>query len=114
HSLPVLNQPDRVDQIEIPIPCEVAWDAMEGDALVRHCGQCRQNVYNVATMTRSEARRLLESSGGRVCVRIFRRPDGTVVTADCRERLRQARQRGMLVFLGVLVLVVWAQVSAQI
>ena len=118
HPLPVLNQPghqpDMVDRIEIPIPCEVAWDDMVGDARVRHCGQCRQNVYNVASLSRPEALRLLESSGGRVCIRIFRRPDGTVITADCRERLRQARKRGVLVFMAVLALVLWAQVSAQI
>jgi hypothetical protein len=114
NSLPVLNSPDRLDQIEIPIPCQVPWDSMAGDAQVRHCGQCRQNVYNIASMTRPEALRLLESNGGRVCVRIFRRPDGTIITADCRERLRQARQRGVLAFLAVLVLVVCAQVSAQI
>ena len=114
HPLPVLDRFDCLDHIEIPLPCEVPWDSMAGDARVRHCGQCRQNVYNIASMTRPEALRLMESSGGRVCVRIFRRPDGTVLTADCHERLRQARQRGVLVFLGVLLLVVWAQVSAQI
>jgi hypothetical protein len=113
HSLPVLDRFDRLDHIEIPLPCEVPWDSMTGDARVRHCGQCRQNVYNVASMTRPEALRLMESSGDRVCVRIFRRADGTILTADCRQRLHEARQRGLLVFLGVLVLVVWAHVCTQ-
>jgi hypothetical protein len=111
-SLPVL--PAALDQIEIPVPCEVPWDSMAGDEQVRHCGACRQSVYNVASLTRAEALRLLEARAGRVCLRIFRRPDGTVLTADCRDRLRAARKRGLLVFAGVLVVVLWAQICAQV
>ena len=40
--------------------------------------QCKQNVYNVSELTRAEANRLLRA---RACVRIYRRPDNTVVTA---------------------------------
>jgi hypothetical protein len=50
-----------------------------GDGRTRFCGQCRQNVYNVEAMSRGEARRLIAAREGRVCVRILRRPDGTVV-----------------------------------
>ncbi len=114
HSLPVISQPDPIDRIEISIPCDVAWDGMVGDERVRHCGECRQNVYNIAAMTRPDALRLLETTGGQVCVRIFRRPDGTVVTADCRERLRAARRRGLHVFLGVLAIVIVTQLVAQL
>src|SRR5947207_5543115 len=97
---------DEVDQIEIRSPCTVSWDEMRlagGDGRVRFCGQCRQNVYNVEAMSRSEARRLIAMREGRVCVRILRRPDGTVVTADCWARLRAARRRGFLPFLAMLV-----------
>jgi hypothetical protein len=106
-----MSQPaprDAIDQIEISSPCTVPWDEMRaagGDGRVRFCGQCRQNVYNVETMSRLEARRLIGAREGRVCVRILRRPDGTVVTADCWARLRAARRRGLLPFLGMIVLV---------
>ena len=114
HSLPVLsNEPDVVDRIEIPIPCHVSWADMTGDDRVRHCGSCRQNVYNIASFTRAEATRLLNDATGRVCLRIFRRPDGTVITNDCRARLRAARKRGLLIFAGALVVVLWAQICAQ-
>ncbi|HLK93655.1 MAG TPA: hypothetical protein VKZ18_27435 [Polyangia bacterium] len=106
---------DAVDQIEISSPCTVAWDEMRrtaGDERVRFCGQCRQNVYNVEAMGRGEARRLIAAREGRVCVRILRRPDGTVVTADCWARLRAARRRGWLPFLGMLVLVSFTQLIA--
>ncbi len=106
---------DAVDQIEIQSPCTVAWDEMRpagGDGRVRFCGQCRQNVYNVEAMSRGEARRLIAMREGRVCVRILRRPDGTVVTADCWARLRAARRRGFLPFLGMLVLVGFTELIA--
>jgi hypothetical protein len=110
-SLPVIGSPpDPLDQIQIPIPCEVPWDSMPGDEQVRHCGQCKQNVYNVAALTRAEATRLL---GARVCLRIYRRPDDTVITSDCRERLRAARKKGLLIFAGTLLIVLWAQICAQ-
>jgi hypothetical protein len=111
-SLPVISDaPDALDLIEIPIPCDVSWSSMPGDDQVRHCGQCRQNVYNVSMLTRAEANRLLRA---RACLRIYRRPDRTVITSDCRERLRAARKRGLLVFAGTLVIVLWAQLCAQL
>jgi hypothetical protein len=110
-SLPVLNDgPDALDLVEIPIPCEVSWDSMPGDEQVRHCGDCRQNVYNVSSFTRAEAMKLLRA---RACLRIYRRPDNTVITSDCRERLRTARKRGLLIFAGALLVVLWAQICAQ-
>ena len=110
-TLPVLNQAaDALDMVEIPIPCDVPWNGMPGDERVRHCGQCKQNVYNVSELTREEANRLLRA---RACLRIYRRPDNTVVTSDCRERLRAARKRGLLIFAGTLLIVLWAQICAQ-
>jgi hypothetical protein len=112
-SLPVINEkaaPDMLDLVEIPIPCEVPWDGMPGDEQVRHCGQCKQNVYNVSAFTRAEAMQLLRQ---RACLRIYRRPDNTIITSDCRARLRAARKRGLLVFAGALLVVLWAQICAQ-
>jgi hypothetical protein len=112
-SLPVIHEslaPDALDLVEIPIPCEVPWGGMPGDDRVRHCGQCKQNVYNVVELTRAEATRLLRA---RACLRIYRRPDRTVITSDCRTRLRAARKRGLLIFAGTLLIVLWAQICAQ-
>ncbi len=103
---------DPVDRIEIPTPCSVPWDSMYGDERIRHCGSCRKNVYNVAALTRAQAMELIVSREP-VCVRIYRRPDGTVVTNDCWSRLRAARRRGMWAFLVMLVIVGWAQLAAM-
>jgi hypothetical protein len=85
---------------------------MHGTDRVRHCGHCRQNVYNIAAMTRPEARRLIESKEQRNCVRILLRTDGTVVTADCWTRLRAARRRGIMCFVAMLLVVCWSELWA--
>jgi hypothetical protein len=103
---------DAVDQIEIASPCTVPWSSMRGDDRVRFCGHCRQNVYNIEGFDRAEARRLVAAGEGRLCVRILRRCDGTVVTADCWARLRAARRRGILPLLAMLLVVAWAELVA--
>jgi hypothetical protein len=105
---------DPLDQIEIASPCEVPWESMRGDDRVRFCGRCRQNVFNVEALSRAEARDLMQSRQGRLCMRFYRRPDGTVVTADCWTLLRQARRRGWLAFGAALVVLLWTQIAAQV
>jgi hypothetical protein len=105
---------DPLNGIRIVAPCTVPWDGMRGDHRVRFCGQCRQNVYNVAAMSRDEAVALLLQKEGRLCLRLTYRADGTVVTGDCWERLRQARRRGWLAFAATMVVVFALQIAAQI
>jgi hypothetical protein len=102
-----------LDAIAVETACHVPWDEMSGDNRVRFCGQCRQHVYNIEALPRAEAVRLIAAREGRVCVRFHRRRDGTVVTADCWARLRAARRKGTLAFLGMLVVVGVAQVFAM-
>ena len=60
------------------------WDRYRlSDEQVRFCERCRQNVYNLSEMTAAEAVRLIEAKEGRLCIQLFRRRDGTVLTADC-------------------------------
>lgn len=56
---------------------------MRGDERKRFCGDCTLNVYNLSGMTKYDAENLLRLSEGRLCVRYFERPDGTVLTKDC-------------------------------
>ena len=78
----------RPNEIDVETPCPVSWDKMQGDERVRFCGQCRQNVFDLSTMTGAEARRLIEEKQGRLCVQLYRRRDGTIITADCSEAWR--------------------------
>ncbi|MBI3549635.1 MAG: hypothetical protein HY078_11395 [Elusimicrobia bacterium] len=82
-----------LDDIRIASPCTVSWNSMEGDDRSRFCHQCRLNVFNLSSMTREEAERLIESRQGKVCVRLYRRPDGTVLTQDCPVGLKAIRLR---------------------
>jgi hypothetical protein len=72
-----------VDDIRIATPCHASWDEMHGDERVRFCGSCRKNVYTLDGMSKREIRTLFEETEGRACVRLYRREDGTVLTADC-------------------------------
>jgi hypothetical protein len=70
-------------QVKVAAPCSADWDAMEGDDRARFCGQCKKNVYNLSAMTEKEAAALVRNTEGRLCVRYYRRTDGTMLTADC-------------------------------
>lgn len=56
---------------------------MSGDDRVRYCGECRLNVYNLSGMSRRDATELIQLVEGRLCVRFYRRKDGTLLTSDC-------------------------------
>lgn len=84
---------DPIEGLRVATPCSVSWDSMEGDERVRHCALCSLNVYNFAEMTREEVQALLARSEGRVCARLYRRADGTVLTRDCPRGLREFRRR---------------------
>jgi hypothetical protein len=84
-SLPVL------EDIRVASPCHARWDEMTGDEQSRFCGSCKKNVYNLSAMTREAAEALVRSREGELCVRYYRRADGTVLTADCSVGVRRKR-----------------------
>ena len=81
------------DRAFIEIPCPTSWDNMTGNDSVRFCGQCSLNVYNISSMTDKEAEAVFTkgNSGERLCARLYRRPDGTVMTDNCPRALRKIR-----------------------
>lgn len=72
-----------LNNIHVASPCPANWNEMYGNERKRFCGDCKLNVYNLSDMTRQEAENLLLNSEGRLCVRFFRRADGTVLTRNC-------------------------------
>jgi len=80
-----------LDGLRIASPCGEDWNKMTGDERVRACARCRLNVYNLSELTRAEAEALIISKEGNLCVRIYRRADGTIITRDCPVGLRAAR-----------------------
>jgi hypothetical protein len=84
---------NSLESLHIAAPCKADWDDMIGDARVRFCGQCQKNVYNLSNMTRREAERLVANKEGSMCVRFYKRADGTVITANCPIGLRNLKRR---------------------
>src|SRR5689334_4619149 len=84
--LPVL-----LENVRIATPCSADWSQMAGDDRVRFCGGCEKNVYNLSAMTRAEAEALVREREGRLCVRMYQRADGTVLTQDCPVGVRRTR-----------------------
>ena len=87
------TQPLTLELIEIATPCEASWNEMRGDDRVRFCSHCKLNVYNLSDMPRAEAEQLVQQREGKLCVRFFKRHDGTVLTRDCPVGIRAVRQR---------------------
>jgi len=94
-------------------PCSMPWNAMAGTDLVRHCGECRLNVYNLSAMTEVEIQHLLgERDGQRVCVRFYRRADGTMLTQDCPRGLKRLTRRVSMLCAAVLSAIVSVNYAA--
>ncbi len=82
---------------------------MKGDERVRFCAACQKNVYNVAELSEAEVRELIKTHEGNLCVRIYRRKDGTVLTSDCpvgRRRLFDQRLR-QFAWVSTVIGLVW-------
>jgi len=88
-----------LDMISVASPCHADWDDMSGNDQSRFCGQCSKHVYNLSAMTAGEAQDLIEENEGKMCVRFYKRADGTMLTADCPVGWRAAKQR-FLIFAG--------------
>jgi hypothetical protein len=84
---------DPLDHVDVAAPCPADWDAMIGNRQVRFCGQCQLNVYNLSEMSRDQAENLISRTEGRLCIRFYRRKDGTILTANCPVGLGAIRRR---------------------
>ena len=84
---------NNLRNVQVAAPCKVNWDEMLGDERVRFCGQCSLNVYNLSSMTRADAEALMARTEGRLCVKFYRRFDGSIITQDCPIGLQAIKRR---------------------
>ena len=84
---------DPLSRVRVSSPCTADWDAMIGDERVRFCGQCELNVYNLSALTRTQAENLIAGTERKLCVRFYRRRDGSIITQDCPVGLRALKLR---------------------
>jgi len=92
--MPKFDSP--LNNIQIASPCPADWNEMYGDGRKRFCGDCKLNVYNLSGMTRDEAEALVMNAEGRLCVRFYKRADGSVITEDCPVGWAKVKQRTKL------------------
>jgi hypothetical protein len=89
-----MQNSDLLDRIKIATPCSARWEDMTGDDCIRLCELCNLQAYNFARLSRTEAQALIANAEGRrLCARLYRRADGTVITRDCPVGLREVRRR---------------------
>jgi len=81
--------------LRIASPCTESWNSMTGDERVRHCVKCKPNVFNLKEPKGDEIRPLLPKSEGKVCGRVYRRADGTVLTKDCPTGVAALRKKAL-------------------
>lgn len=78
-----MNPNEVLSRIKIASPCPARWESMQGNDRVRFCSQCQKNVYNLSAMSAEESADLIHATEGRLCARLYRREDGTLLTANC-------------------------------
>lgn len=96
---------DVLKNCRIASPCSARWEDMAGDDKRRLCCQCDLHVHNLAAMSGAEIEELLRTSGSTPCVRMYRRADGTVITADCPVGLAAVRAYARRAYARVALLV---------
>ena len=105
---------NTLDHVRIAAPCPADWDRMLGNERVRFCGQCSLNVYNLSGMTKSEAESLIAGTEGRLCLRFYRRRDGSIITKDCPVGLRAIGRRVSFIAKAIASAVLTFMASAGI
>ncbi len=83
----------KLDNVRVAAPCPADWDSRYGNERVRFCAQCQLNVYNLSNMSRAEAEQLIGQAEGRLCVRYYKRRDGSILTQNCPVGLRAIKRR---------------------
>ncbi|HEX7315272.1 MAG TPA: hypothetical protein VF297_15200 [Pyrinomonadaceae bacterium] len=89
--MPTYTNP--LERVKVAAPCPADWSKMVGDERMRYCERCSLHVYNLSGMTRCEAEALVTNSEGRLCVRYYRRGDGTIITRNCPVGLSALKRR---------------------
>jgi hypothetical protein len=82
-----------LESIQIASPCTAKWDEMVGDERARFCSHCQKDVFNLSAMPRDEAESFMRKRTSDVCVRLYKRADGTVLTSDCPVGVKRKRRR---------------------
>lgn len=76
---------------------------MTGDDQKRFCSICKKHVYNIANMTEKEVEDVIFTTERQVCVRLYRRRDGLVMTRECG-KWKSVKTKAILTLTPILAL----------
>ena len=100
---------DEVEKIVIQAPCQVGWDEMAGDDMIRFCGQCKKNVHNLSTLPDDRlAEVLAERKIKETCVIMSKDKNGRVRFDNCPVALRKVRDHYRKVAVSLLLIAAWS------
>ncbi len=80
-------------RFSVASPCPMSFADMTGDDKVRFCQRCSKNVHNLSNMSKAEAAEVIRKSDGKICAFISRDAKGKILTENCPEFLRAARNK---------------------
>jgi hypothetical protein len=110
------NAEEMLQNVRVAAPCHESWESMSGTAQVRACERCQHKVYNLSEMTAAEAADVIRKAEGRLCVRFYRRADGTLMTRDCPVGAQARRKkvgRGLAMATATASVVIGARLYAN-
>ncbi len=108
-----------INALKVATACPARWEDMAGDERARFCQHCQKHVYNFSAMTAKEVEELVVAKEGKLCGRMYRRRDGTVLTADCPTGKAVVQRRRVqwlaMATAGVVTLVsaIWVKAQAD-
>lgn len=88
-----MSENKLLDNILLAYPCPIDWDNMNGNERERFCKACSSKVYNLSDMSEAEADAFLQNNleNSEICIRFYKRTDGTIKTDNCPRPLRPMR-----------------------
>src|SRR5579875_196069 len=84
--------------VSVQQPCTENWDAMRAHGRERFCESCERSVNDLSRMTDGQVEELAmrAAAGERVCARVTRRSDGSLVTLGSESTQAAKLARGAL------------------
>lgn len=106
---------NRLETINLAFSCPMDWDKMIGNNQIRYCPECKLSVYNISSLSNVEATKLINSNENRLCIKLYRRADGTVLTKDCSVGIRVIKKKitTNIVVASLAVLLCLSNTNAQ-
>ncbi len=110
-----------LERAAIKTPCTESWNVMRGDDRSRFCVRCSKAVHDLGAMDVEEAEAFLERHLGSPadetkCVRLYRRPDGRVLTSECGpgSRRRHLERAAIVLTSGLVGITITAMVGISV